>query len=815
MNAQLADHKLISLCVSKVLQNISKGESTFFIGSFDPEIVFRSTISTYLQILKDSTQSNPVKKHFEYGDYVRFNDKHFLIYDGESSSGGTAFKTADGRIVIDDMLTDLIEKADQYSKIAPTKKVMGDLGRLKNEVPVIRRLLNIPSETDVVSAKPGFIYFGNSNRIKGIIENDKFYNYRLNEILSIGRVKHDLTTLDILTGARNEADIQLVSDTIILESFIMSNPQMENFVFINSNFITISDIDVIDRLIHNDHPLFIFGQYPNIELNLLIQSKVPNCIILDKESISDFTTSIYNNRVGSIDHRLITTLNREIQYEIIESDTIEDLLEDLNSLRPIISDTNRDLQNLLIHYFSRMNMVNADIYSLNENQYSKYNDKVSQILEKQHLYLSKDEFDNLINLDGRMNNYFNKTAEIHQLKIDAIENYITENRIRQPIVIYSKLFTSIEGVRVNPSNNHLLISDIRLLSDLNATTLFIVSPPTERQFLQLGLGNIAPDSIVYVLFHNEYRKILRSNSEPLSRIEELFRSGKSFSGETPKIFLPRQLITIPIIRRKERPQENIFEQKDSLDEEIVAQSIRQYESQTDSAPARKISFIDGFFMFATETHNFHKVSVRLSKGARIKIRKIKFSKIKVGDVIATLETEHEIITSSANQLMIADGKADLITFVGIWRDALINHYNKIGKLETFIEQLHTVGIIHSKITIRSWLSNPYLIGPQDLQEIDRIAELTEDRDLNDNLEHIKKSIKKVRGYHKSAGSMLRRELIAYLESYDYDDISESLIEGNNFHTKHEKLGAIQLSMIQEVSNESKDIDNGYINRMLE
>jgi len=58
-------------------------------------------------------------------------------------------------------------------------------------------------------------------------------------------------------------------------------------------------------------------------------------------------------------------------------------------------------------------------------------------------------------------------------------------------------------------------------------------------------------------------------------------------------------------------------------------------------------------------------------------------------------------------------------------------------------------------------------------------------------------------------------LIAYLESYDYDDISESLIEGNNFHTKHEKLGAIQLSMIQEVSNESKDIDNGYINRMLE
>ena len=814
------DHPFIEDCVDRLMEHVSGGKSIFFIGPFDPEIVFRCTLSTYLRILKESVNTSPVLKEFSRGDYVLLNNKHTLIYDSDSSAGGMSFKTEDATISIERTLRDSLEKTKSKKKLAKTGKVLHELRTLKEQITPIRKLLNIPVETDVYSAKPQFLYFGNVNRIKSILEEESFYGYGLEELVQIGRVKNNLSSANLISGADISPDIKVVNDAVLLDTLISEHDDASgSYVFINSSFLRPYEVDVIDSLLAQNYPLCIFGQYANTSINEVIQPRISETIIRDERAMIDSWHQKSDFKHSKLEKKIQAVFNRRVNYSIIETDSTELLLSELNSLRPLIKESNNDLRKLLIYYYGLINTANADIFKVLESSYQIDRVRVSSFLSKQQHYLSEEDLAKVELVGEQISNYLANIDEIHQLKLKTIVSTLKPEFYPRKVQIYSSHYKQLEGTDAEhiayQDYEYHLLGDLETASQSIDSQLYIISPPVAQTLLRPILGNGFPLELRFVLLHNEYRKLQYVSAESFAKLKQLDTLVKGFSGNSFERAIPDRLLAIPDIplkRAVDKPeQENIDTLFDSINNELT----RQYEAKNEGIETKKIDFFDGSFMYASETHKFNRISMSDRGISGISIRRLPLPQLKVGHIIVDLETEHSIITEYANELLQKDGHIKNLDLSTLRKDALRKHCAKGTGFNTLTRAFGKQGISHDLVTIRNWIRDDYLIGPRDLSVIDAVAEITSDERVASNINQIKESIIIVRRYHMKASSLLRNELMDELQEIQYDDISETLSRAEIYDKINDKLGTIRLLMVKDIDPQLIHIEFNYANRVLD
>lgn len=260
---------------------------------------------------------------------------------------------------------------------------------------------------------------------------------------------------------------------------------------------------------------------------------------------------------------------------------------------------------------------------------------------------------------------------------------------------------------------------------------------------------------------------------------------------------------------------------DELDEIELFIRENKYRQYSSASPAERIieavpvSFIGGYISFFGQNHSVISVTKIISQESD-KIEIIKHpQKLSVGDFIAIRESDRDIITEMADQILDRNGKNNLRSIVNRWKEALeLEAY--FTSEEEICEKIKAAGCSKSEATIRNWINNSSAyIAPNSKEDLICIAVATEDGILLDTVEEVFEAAQVIKGAHQQAGMLLSKivkirisEELHLLRSIDVFNIWDPI------EIEIENVGKIKILKIIDIG-EPVSIGSNTVNRLIE
>ena len=117
------------------------------------------------------------------------------------------------------------------------------------------------------------------------------------------------------------------------------------------------------------------------------------------------------------------------------------------------------------------------------------------------------------------------------------------------------------------------------------------------------------------------------------------------------------------------------------------------------------------------------------------------------------------------------------------------------------------GLKRSTATIRNWLNNPNLIGPRNLEDIEKIACVAENSELLLNISNVIKSIKIIRNTHISAGNIVTKLILEELHQQLSHPGDQPMLLDLDY-------GKVWIVQVEEIDSKAKAYPKSHINRLL-
>jgi len=142
------------------------------------------------------------------------------------------------------------------------------------------------------------------------------------------------------------------------------------------------------------------------------------------------------------------------------------------------------------------------------------------------------------------------------------------------------------------------------------------------------------------------------------------------------------------------------------------------------------------------------------------------SQLKVGDYVIFREgSDSDLLRDLADRGLAKAGKSKHREIAGLWKRVLRRFvFEHPDYFEGALIELWDEGLKCTETTIRRWLNDEHLIGPRNDQDIEIIARVSSDQELQEQLDYVRRAIKEVRGAHQQAAYFLAQKLIAQLPS---------------------------------------------------
>ncbi len=140
------------------------------------------------------------------------------------------------------------------------------------------------------------------------------------------------------------------------------------------------------------------------------------------------------------------------------------------------------------------------------------------------------------------------------------------------------------------------------------------------------------------------------------------------------------------------------------------------------------------------------------------------SQLKVGDYVIFREgSDSDLLRVIADIGLARAGKSEYRKIASLWKRALRRFvFNHSDGFEGALIELWDEGLKPTEITIRGWLNDEHRIGPRSEQDIEIIARVSGNQELQEQLDYVRRAIKEVRGAHLQAARSLAQKLIAQL-----------------------------------------------------
>lgn len=227
----------------------------------------------------------------------------------------------------------------------------------------------------------------------------------------------------------------------------------------------------------------------------------------------------------------------------------------------------------------------------------------------------------------------------------------------------------------------------------------------------------------------------------------------------------------------------------------------------DAVMARYASFVGDSFAFFTPTHKIsvatELVSSRVRKGQKLPEREI--SEVRPGDFLVFPESgDRELVQQLADKL-IGPTAPQVRKLARMWKDAL---QNSGLKPEEFLDQARNLNRPRHMVTIRYWFADTLQIGPRELDDLILIALVTNNKQLDANVQSVRAAIEKLWSAHLSAGMRLREVLLNKLPQV----INQ--VEENGTRLDLAELGSAWVVQVDAVGEKDEPRSRGEINRLL-
>lgn len=274
--------------------------------------------------------------------------------------------------------------------------------------------------------------------------------------------------------------------------------------------------------------------------------------------------------------------------------------------------------------------------------------------------------------------------------------------------------------------------------------------------------------------------------------------------------------------KSNKPQSGESYAIDELSEiELVLREnkFRQYaasggmKSVEETAEAIPVSYVGGFLAFYRTGHKVISATEVIMRDAE-KIDSVLPDKLHVGDFVVVREADRDLIKEMADIMLSNSGKPGLRELATKWKEAL-EFEQQSSTPEEIYQKLVDAGCTKEYSTVRGWMMDEDVIAPQQKQDLQHIAAITEYSVITELIDQIFAAAREVRSAHVQAGKALSRQLrsriVEALEIYGNIDPSniwepiEMAVEG---------IGPVKVLKIIDVGSPI-DVGVSDTNRLLE
>lgn len=648
---------------------------------------------------------------------------------------------------------------------------------------------------------------------------------KVTDVFFIGQVDYEGNISNVSPGQMSGTPaIVFASDLYAIRAASEESNQIQSIIIDGSNSNTLQDqLDVLDELIELNIPIVCITDVANsFELNSLV-ARGFNVWRWDKDSITD---QLYDAVPLSSDRKIKNCAKQTVTYLKADGAEISTAMKLLASHRKETEEQSPQMMKL----FERLNNLTfsalrttMSLSDMEADMADKALDNCQGILARERIYISETTVADYETTIEALRKVYSYGYEFKKEKM--LQDFLLEHKTEKIILIIPER-SSKQQIQ-NFWSSWCLLHHIKGYVRALFPAEYYEWPTGEADITIIcgWLKRAVMRKIIYG-FNTTAYVVLLYDCESKWKNHDSSRWAKALDNSENKGIIERSFATdkIPIsmVRyEKNIPMQEPEELQDELGEiELILREnkYRQYvnggtHSGSDVVSAIPVNFVGGYLAFYRTGHKVVSVTeIILSDADKIKTKRP--SDLKVGDFIVVRESDKDIIRDIADVALENSGKGHLRALASKWREALEIEL-LFCPVDEFCKKVKAAGCNKDLQTIKHWIEDEDVIAPRSREDLQILAEITENEMLLELLDSVFEAAQEIRNAHTFAGRKLTEQLKLTLvkELKQFEDIDpfnfwkpiEMDIEG---------IGNIKVLKIIDIGTEIQ-IDSANTNRLIE
>ena len=617
--------------------------------------------------------------------------------------------------------------------------------------------------------------------------------------------------------------IVFASDLYSINEAAENHKPIQSIIIDGSNAGWLNQLDALDGLLNLEVPVVCITDVVNsFELEQL-SIRGFNIWRWDSDSITD---QLYGTTPLSSDQKIRNCAKQNVQYLKITGDEISDVMQSLAKYRKEIETQSIQLMKL----FEKLNSLTfaalratVPFFDVELNLAQQTLTECDAILQKECSYIDKVTYMDYANAITVLKKIY--SAKYILQKVEVIKRYLQEHNIPKVYLVVPEKASKprIQNFWTNWCLQHfvktkiivILPSEYYAVSTTDVDTT-IICGWMKRAIMRKIIFSYNTSQYIVMLYEYENRW---KNYDARKWTKALDNTGnkriieKSFSSD---------LLEVSTIKyEKTTPAAKTEDNSDELGEiELVLREnkFRQYvnggiHSGSELVSAIPVSFVGGYLAFYRTGHKVVSVTkIILADFEKIE-SKLPYE-LQTGDFIVVREADKDLIKEIADVALSNSGKIEMRELATKWREALEIEL-LFTTLEDFYEKLKNAGCDKGLPTVRRWIEDEDVISPHSKNDLQLIAEVTQNEMLLELLDKIFDAAQEVRKAHVLAGrklsDQLKQTLAAELKNYGE-------IDPFNFwepiNIEIDGIGNVKVLKIIDIGSEI-EISSADTNRLIE
>lgn len=478
-------------------------------------------------------------------------------------------------------------------------------------------------------------------------------------------------------------------------------------------------------------------------------------------------------------------------------------------------DSNNDLNILKISLIQLSNFLSRICYVPEESEISNYSQKILNIEShflKCKLWLgnANKPIEEIISV---LKYFVEQLAKIKTEKCIRLEELMKQSKYDYIICATEEEANSL-AKHINATTTSVIpVADVNdnLLTGRNIKAILTGWPKSSNLNRILSSFLFTELTLLLYQFENKYYNSLQRRNRKFSENIKatVNKSGIRSTEEESKtkgfeeLYLPDEIV--------ETSTESLF---DIVEFELKLDNTQysKYSARgnlAESCKAKRIGFESNTFIYATELHKFIVINELIdSAKSNPNIHSKRFEALQTGDVIAFINTDRDVLVELVQKNTKPDELAAIRNWTDLWKNLLREYYSLIGyDFIKLVEDLRKYDCKKHNVTIKNWLQDDNLIGPDSNDDLLSIAMLANSELLYNNVLKVREAINQMTSLRFQAATIVRDKIKNKLMA-----IADTSII--NTSTEIQDLGRVDFLKISELKKESEEIDKRYVHRLI-